>query len=61
LREAGIPLDHRVADLGVGKIGGGDQRLAMIAAVGDDGGDGVLHPLGDAMGAEIVEQQQLGV
>ena len=33
----------------------------MVGAVGDDGSNGVLDPIGDALRAQIVEQQHLGI
>ena len=53
--------DGAAAGVRVRQIGGGDQRLPVIAAVGDDGGDGIFHPIGDAVRAQIVEQQHFAV
>ncbi len=59
--EGGTPLGEGVARIRVGQVGGDDQRLLVVAAVGDDGGDGVFDPVGHAVRAQIVEQQDLGV
>src|ERR1035437_6673942 len=48
-------------NIGVGQVGGSDQRLPVIAAVGDDGGDGILHPIGNAVRAQVVEQEDFAV
>ena len=45
----------------IGKVRGGDQRLFLIAAMRDDGGYGIFHPIGDAMRAQIVEQQHFDI
>ena len=33
----------------------------LIAAVGDDGGHGIFHPIADAARAQVVQQQQLDI
>ena len=46
-----------VTGVGIDQICCGDEWLAVVAARGDDRRDGVFHPVGDAVGPEIVEQQ----
>ena len=55
------PLHHGAAGVAVGQVGGGNQGLPLVAAVGDDASHGVLHPAGDAVRAQVVEQQDVGV
>ena len=54
-------LEGAAAGVRVGQIGGGDQRFPVIAAVGDDGSDGILHPIRDAVRAQVVQQQDLTI
>src|SRR5579864_673103 len=45
----------------VGQISSRNQRLPLIAAVRNDGRNGVFHPIDDPMRPQIVQQQNLGV
>src|SRR5580704_5851835 len=50
-----------ISRFGIAQVGGDDGGLPIVAAVRDDGRHGVFHPVRDAMCAQIVEQQNVGI
>ncbi len=47
------------AHIGIDKIGCRNQRLAVVVAVGHDGGNSVFHPIRDAVRSQVVQKQNL--